>query len=175
MSIFARENKLWYMKKNNNTPSLSREGRGGSRNGAHKKSWQETYATPEEIKAMLDSRVSLRYNEVRGRPEIHWLSAGPTIRADEQGLLTIFGGDGGVTDGYANLTDRDVNTLWMELCQEKPVIKQHLQNVIESDYVPTYHPFLSELETMGMQQHMKVLPPHIVQFIVDKFCIDVGE
>ena len=41
----------------------------------HKKPWQETYATPEEIKAMLDSRVSLRYNEVRGRPEIHWLSA----------------------------------------------------------------------------------------------------
>ena len=32
----------------------------------HKKPWQETYATPEEIKAMLDSRVSLRYNEVRG-------------------------------------------------------------------------------------------------------------
>ena len=26
----------------------------------HKKSWQETYATPEEIKAMLDSRVWLR-------------------------------------------------------------------------------------------------------------------
>ena len=36
-------------------------------------------------------------------------------------------------------------------------------------------PFLSELETMGMHQHMKVLPPHIVHFIVDKFCIDVGE
>ena len=36
-------------------------------------------------------------------------------------------------------------------------------------------PFLSELETMGMQPHMKVLPPHIVQFIVDKFCIDVGD
>ena len=112
----------------------------------HKKSWQETYATPEEIKAMLDSRVSLRYNEVRGRPEIHWLSAGPTIRADEQGLLTIFGDDECATDGYANLTDRDVNTLWMELCQEKPVIKQHLQNVIESDYVPKYHPFRDYLD-----------------------------
>ena len=76
---FAAKSKFWYMKKNNNTPSLSREGRGGSQggaqNGAHKQPWQETYATPEEIKAMLDSRVSLRYNEVRGRPEIHWLSA----------------------------------------------------------------------------------------------------
>ena len=112
----------------------------------HKKSWQETYATPEEIKAMLDTRVSLRYNEVRGRTEIHWRSAGPVLREDEQGLLTIFGGDGGVTDGYANLDDRDVNTLWTALCQEKPVIKQHLLNVIESDYVPKYHPFRDYLE-----------------------------
>jgi len=112
----------------------------------HKKSWQETYATPDEIKAMLDNRVSLRYNEVRGRPEIRRLSKGPVIRADEQGLLTIFGDDECATDGYANLTDRDINTLWMELCQEKPVIKQHLQNVIESDYVPTYHPFHDYLD-----------------------------
>ena len=36
-------------------------------------------------------------------------------------------------------------------------------------------PYQTELETMGMQPHMKVLPPHIVQFIVDKFCIDVEE
>ncbi|MBP3786602.1 MAG: hypothetical protein ILA22_00505 [Prevotella sp.] len=36
-------------------------------------------------------------------------------------------------------------------------------------------PFTKELETMGMQPHMKVLPPHIVRFIVEKFCIDVGE
>ena len=127
----------------------------------HKKSWQETYATPEEIKAMLDSRVSLRYNEVRGRPEIHWLSAGPTIRADEQGLLTIFGDDECATDGYANLTDRDVNTLWMELCQEKPVIKQHLQNVIESDYVPKYHPFrgyiVVQRSPLEIKEHHKLL------------------
>ena len=130
------------MKKNNNTPSLSREGRGGS----HKASWQETYATPEEIKAMLSERVMLRYNEVRGRTEVHYLSAGPVLKADEQGLLTIFGGDGGVTDGYTNLDDRDVNTLWTALCQEKPVVKQHLLNVIESDYVPSYHPFRYYLE-----------------------------
>ena len=35
--------------------------------------------------------------------------------------------------------------------------------------------FMKELEAMGMQPHMKVLPPHIVRFIVEKFCIDVGE
>ena len=38
-----------------------------SGDGGHKKPWQETCATPEEIKAMLSERVMLRYNEVRGR------------------------------------------------------------------------------------------------------------
>ena len=114
--------------------------------GEHKKPWREEYATPEEIKAMLGNRVSLRYNEVRGRTEIHWLSQGLMIGENEQGLLTIFGGDSGVTDGYRNLDDRDVNTLWTVLCQEKPVVKQHLLNVIESDYVPAYHPFRYYLE-----------------------------
>ncbi|MBQ3768496.1 MAG: hypothetical protein II866_05810, partial [Prevotella sp.] len=114
--------------------------------GGHKKPWQETYATPEEIKAMLDDRVLLRYNEVRGRTEIHRLSQGLTIGENDQGLLTIFGGEGGVTDGYTDLDDRVVNTLWTELCAEKPVIKQHLQNIIDSDYVPTYHPFRYYLE-----------------------------
>ena len=93
--------------------------------GGHKKPWREEYATPEEIRAMLGERVMLRYNEVRGRTEIHWLSQGLAIGEDEQGLLTIFGGDGTATDGYQNLTDRDVNSLWRMLCQQKPVIKQH--------------------------------------------------
>ena len=112
----------------------------------HKKPWQETYATPEEIKAMVSNRVMLRYNEVRRRTEVHWLSEGPVIQENEQGLLTIFGEDGAVSDGYRNLGDRDINTLWGELCEEKPVIKQHLQNIIESDFVPSYHPFRYYLE-----------------------------
>ena len=85
----------------------------------HKQPWQEKYATPEDIKRMLADRVMLRYNEVRGRTEIHWLSQGPTIREDEQGLLTIFAEDGGVTDGYIDLDDREVNTLWEKLYAEK--------------------------------------------------------
>ena len=117
-----------------------------SGDNGHKKPWQETYATPEEIKAMLSERVILRYNEVRGRTEIHRLSQGLTIGENDQGLLTIFGGEGGVTDGYTDLDDREENTLWDELCAVKPVIKQHLQNIINSNYVPAYHPFRYYLE-----------------------------
>jgi hypothetical protein len=114
--------------------------------GGHKKPWQETYATPEEIKTMLSERAILRYNEVRGRTEIHRLSQGLTIGENDQGLLTIFGGEGGVTDGYRDLDDREENTLWDELCAVKPVVKQHLQNIINSNYVPAYHPFRYYLE-----------------------------
>ena len=112
----------------------------------HKKAWQETCATVEEIKAMVSERVLLRYNEVRRRTEVHWLSEGPVIQEDEQGLLTIFGAEWTVTDGYRNLGDRDINTLWGELCKEKFVVKQHLQNIIDSDFVPHYHPFRHYLE-----------------------------
>ena len=95
---------------------------------------------------MLSERAILRYNEVRGRTEIHRLSQGLTIGENDQGLLTIFGGEGGVTDGYTDLDDREENTLWDELCAVKPVIKQHLQNIINSNYVPAYHPFRYYLE-----------------------------
>ena len=76
----------------------------------------------------------------------HRLSQGLTIGENDQGLLTIFGGDGSVTDGYTDLDDREENTLWDELCAVKPVIKQHLQNIINSNYVPAYHPFRYYLE-----------------------------
>ena len=36
-------------------------------------------------------------------------------------------------------------------------------------------PFREELKAIGLQPHMKVLPPHIVRFITEKSCIDVGE
>ena len=113
----------------------------------HKVPWQQKYASTEDIKQMLSECVMLRYNEVRRRTEIHYLSTGPEIRADENGLLTIFGAEnGGISDGYHDLSERDLNTLWDRLCQRKPVIHQHLRNIIESDYVPAYHPFRHYLE-----------------------------
>ena len=34
-------------------------------------------------------------------------------------------------------------------------------------------PFQSDLEAMGFRPHDKLLPPVIVKFLVDKFCIDL--
>jgi len=113
-----------------------------------KANWKEVYATVDDIKAFLKSKVMLRFNLVRGRPEIHWLSEGPVIREDEQGLLTIFGGEGGVTDGYHLLTDRDVNDLWSEMSASKPVVKAHMENVINSTFTTPYHPFRHYLDSL---------------------------
>ena len=34
-------------------------------------------------------------------------------------------------------------------------------------------PYLKELEAMGLGPNAKVLPPHIVQFLANKLCLDV--
>lgn len=34
-------------------------------------------------------------------------------------------------------------------------------------------PYQDELWMMGLRPRMKVLPPHIVMFLADKFCIDL--
>ncbi len=34
-------------------------------------------------------------------------------------------------------------------------------------------PFRKELEAMGLRQNMRVIPPNVVKFIAEKFCIDL--
>ena len=34
-------------------------------------------------------------------------------------------------------------------------------------------PYRLELERMGMNPNAKILPPHIVKYLSEKFCIDV--
>ena len=34
-------------------------------------------------------------------------------------------------------------------------------------------PYQSELDALGIRQNMRVLPPHIVKFIAEKFCIEL--
>jgi hypothetical protein len=36
-----------------------------------------------------------------------------------------------------------------------------------------WKPYQRELERIGMKPAAKVLPPHIVKFLSEKFCIDV--
>ena len=55
--------------KEDKMPRKERGAKDASPAKEHKPSWQEKYASPEEIEQMLSSRVLLRYNEVRITPE----------------------------------------------------------------------------------------------------------
>ena len=109
-----------------------------------KPNWQEVYATVEDIRQFLSERVSLRYNVVTRRVEVHW--------------LTDFGDAPPELDDWEVLTDRQVNSLWVELSEQKPVRVQDIYRVIESDYVAEYNPFAFYLERLppwdGEQDHI---------------------
>ena len=99
----------------------------------HKEHWREVYAGVEEIEAFLDGRIMLRRNALTGLVESRWPAEYP-----------------GETHAWEPLSSVTVNTLWGELSRQKPVRKQDLQNVIESQYVGEYHPF---------RQYLEHLPP----------------
>ena len=58
----------------------------------------------------------------------------------------------------------------------KAMSKQQLANcagVSVATLMNWCRPFREELARKGMRTNAKVLPPHIVKFITEKFCIDV--
>lgn len=130
------------------------DGEGGAKE--HKRPWQETYATVDDIRTFLDGQVLLRYNLVTHQVECHLLNRDPWESYDgspgsamqllmamaEQGS----GGDGDQPMLWRPLTDRIVNSLWTRLSQQKPVRIQDICHVVDSDYVPEYHPFRHYLE-----------------------------
>ena len=99
-----------------------------------KPNWQEVYATVDDIQQFLSERVMLRFNVVTRRVEVHW--------------LTDFGDAPPQLDDWTMLTDRVVNSLWVEMSQQKPVRVQDIFRVIESDYVAEYNPFAFYLERL---------------------------
>ena len=104
---------------------------------AHKKLWTETYATVEEIKTFLGAHVYLRHNVITGRAE---------CRIPEADYFSEGGAGIQCTDRWQPISDRIVNSLWAEMSRDKPVRVQDVYRVIESDFVPDYHPFRYYLE-----------------------------
>ena len=90
----------------------------------HKKNWREVYASVEDIKAFLGGRLYLRHNVITRRVECRLPSNYETDGTDWQPI-----------------SDRVVNSLWVELSKEKPVRAQDIYRVLESDFVEEYHPF----------------------------------
>ena len=87
-----------------------------------KKAWQETTATVEEIQQFLEDHVMLRYNVVTRRVE--------------------------ASPDWEPVSDRLVNSLWTEMSKDKQVRVQDIYRVLESDFVPEYHPFRFYLDSL---------------------------
>ena len=160
-------------KKKGPTPNPSR--RDGSENveekgmrKEHRKNWRELYASIDDIKQFLLERVILRHNVITQQTEEdyvrwlkewqEWIKPTPTPTpypspregtdypnsSDSNYLPSL--GEGSGVGYYVLLTDRIENTLYTELKAQKEVRMQDLHSVIESDFVPEYHPFREYLE-----------------------------
>ena len=90
----------------------------------HKKNWKEYMATVEDIQNFIMDRILLRHNVITGRVE---------YREPDGGL-------------WQPISDRVVNSLWAEMSQNKEVRAHDIYRVLESDFVPEFHPFRFYLE-----------------------------
>ncbi len=112
---------------------------GDSRGGSGSKHGDSKFASVDEIKAFLDGHVKLRLNEITSRVE--FLS--PTDSTDDTDI------------NWQPINDRKVNSLWAEMSEVTRVNKQDLYSIIESDYVPLYHPFKEYLTTLESVQSVQ--------------------
>ncbi len=101
-----------------------------------KASEASTYASVEEIERFIGSQASVRFNVIRRQCEIAWkdVSGCSQILRDVQDDTTI--------EYYAPITDRDENTLWCRMKKNGTEVRlQDIRNVLQSEYVPFFHPF----------------------------------
>ena len=140
-------------KKKGPTPNPSR--RDGSENveekgmrKEHRKNWRELYASIDDIKQFLLERVILRHNVITQQTEVHVIERreGTDYPNSTNGNYLPSLREGSGVGYYVLLTDRIENTLYTELKAQKEVRMQDLHSVIESDFVPEYHPFREYLE-----------------------------
>ncbi len=106
----------------------------------HKPNWKECVASVEDIQNFLMDRIMLRHNVITGRVEYRL----PSSYEHE-------------ATNWMPITDRVVNSLWSTLSQMKPVRSQDIYRVIESDFVPDFHPFqyyLDHLPPWDKQDHI---------------------
>jgi len=116
-------------------------GDGGEPNG-RKKNWQETTATVSEIQDYLSDNVYLRFNLVTRQVECRRPEA-DFFRARGRPPSPI---EKAVPLQWQRLDSRAFNSLWADMSLGVRVLEGDMRRVIDSDFVPAYHPFLHYLE-----------------------------
>ena len=111
-----------------------------------KPNWKDYTATVEDIKMFIADRMFLRHNVITGRVECKAPLVPPNWGDDlsQDGSSPSWGRSGG--GQWAPISDRIVNSLWAEMSKEKVVRAEDMRRVMESDFVPDFHPFRYYLE-----------------------------
>ena len=123
----------------------------------HKPNWREVYASVEDIQQFLSDNIYLRHNVITKRVECRLLKRDPWDDYDggTESALQLLAAMGSTRSDpqppnlwglWQPITDRIVNSLWVRLSKEKPVRIQDIYHVLESDFVPEFHPFRHYLE-----------------------------
>ena len=127
-------------KSDSNDNGKERKPRPAQGDAPHKKNWQETYASVGEIKQFLSDHIYLRYNTVKHRLEAR-LPAEDAFCSNNE--LSQF-----VSDDFQPMSDRLKNTLLTALQTVKDTRRTDLEAVLDSGYVPGFHPFLYYLNRL---------------------------
>ena len=115
-----------------------------------KPNWKEYTATVEDIEQFLSNNILLRHNVITGRVEAPLSYVPPKLGGDRGLNVGIYDDSCACSDPHPPnlggtywhpISDRIVNTLWREMSKVKKVRTQDIYQVIESDFVPEYHPF----------------------------------
>ena len=84
-------------------------------------------ASVTDIRQFLTDHAQLRHNVITGRVEV-------------------------ASPDWTPITDRSVNSLWAEMSKTQRVNVQDIYRVIESDFVPEFHPFKAYLERVNNEE-----------------------
>ncbi len=121
------------------------------RNSDHK---YPVYASVEEIKAFLSQQAFFRHNVVTSRIEILEQGINGDSRINQgdvkgaERLITSLTPLTPDSPKWTIITDNAVNSLWAEMSKTTRVNVQDVHRVINSDFVPKYHPFKDYLKAL---------------------------
>lgn len=97
-----------------------------------------SFASVQDIREFLSAHIQLRHNVITGRVEAKkWKIEKWNIENNKS-----------PGDEWQPITDRVVNSLWAEMSATQRVNVLDIYRVIESDFVPEFHPFKEYLERM---------------------------
>ena len=117
-------------------------------------------ASVDEIKAFLDGHVSLRFNEITSRVEYQSAEFKRNTNGKEginepPSKFRLSSDENKKSDEWQPINDRKVNSLWSKMSEVTRVNKQDMYSIIESDYVPLYHPFKEYLGNLPSAEYKR--------------------